>query len=206
VRGRRVAAWLLSLPLIVAGSQVAHAFAYRLVYPEAQVRVRDLLSSGHSYLVGQQSWLPLALGVLGGVELIGVGWSLAGAVRCRPRSPVPAWAFALLPLVAFTLQEFLERWFAGLPFPWWFVVQPTYRVGLLLQLPFALLVYLLVRVLTRAVELTADVVGRPGALRLHRPAAPRWQVVESVSVRSRLFATGCLGRGPPAVSVGTASA
>ena len=44
---RRTAAWLSAIPLMVAGSQVAHALAYRLVYPEAQVRLNDLIATGH---------------------------------------------------------------------------------------------------------------------------------------------------------------
>lgn len=49
---RRIAAWLLSLPLMVAGSQVAHALAYQWVYPQARVRLSALLSTGHGYLLG----------------------------------------------------------------------------------------------------------------------------------------------------------
>ena len=105
---RRCAAWLVALPLMVAGSQVAHAVAYRIVYPEAQVRWQVLLSTGHAYL----SYWPLLFGVVGGVLLVGVRplW----LPRCR-RGPaaVPAWAFGLLPLAGFTVQEFLERWLRG---------------------------------------------------------------------------------------------
>jgi hypothetical protein len=39
MRPRRAAAWLLSLPLMIAGSQVAHVLAYRFVYPNAHIRL-----------------------------------------------------------------------------------------------------------------------------------------------------------------------
>jgi len=182
---------------MVAGSQVAHVFAYRLVYPDAQVRLRDLLATGHGYMVGFPGWAPLVLGVLGGAELLGLGWSASRVVRRRADAPVPPWAFALLPLVAFTLQEFLERWLVGASLPWWFVLQPTYRVGLLLQLPFALIVYLVARLLLGA----AERIGRAIS-----PARPRVVVlrarvvrgaVESDVVRALKLWASCLGRGPP---------
>jgi len=182
---------------MVAGSQAAHVFAYRLVYPDAQVRLRDLLATGHGYMVGFPGWLPLALGVLGGAELLGMGWSVARVVRRRPHAPVPPWVFALLPLVGYTLQEFLERWLVAASFPWWFVLQPTYRVGLLLQLPFALIVYLVARALLRA----AKQIGRAISV-----AAPRVVVISACVVRravepdllrSPQLSASCLGRGPP---------
>ncbi len=154
MRRRRTAAWLLSLPLIVAGSQVAHVLAYALVYPNLHVRMSELLSTGHSYMIGA-GYLPLALAMFGAVELVGVGWVVAGSVRRSLQRPVPAWAFALLPLLAFTLQEILERWLAGSSFPWWVVLQHTFQIGLLLQLPFALLAFLAARLLLRTAEQAA---------------------------------------------------
>lgn len=46
---RRLGGWLLAIPLTVAGSQVAHTFAYGVVYPNARVRLRDLIATGHGY-------------------------------------------------------------------------------------------------------------------------------------------------------------
>ena len=182
---------------MLAGSQVAHAFAYRVVYPDSQVRLRDLLATGHGYMVGFPGWAPLVLGVLVGAELLGMGWSAARLVRRRPDEPVPAWAFALLPLIAFTLQEFLERWLAGASFPWWFVLQPTYRVGLVLQLPFALVVYVVARLLLGAAKRVgrAISIAAPRVLVLREGVVQR--AVESKSVRSPRLPASCLGRGPP---------
>jgi len=189
---------------MVAGSQAAHVLAYRLVYPQAQVRLRDLLATGHGYMLGHAAWVPLAAGVLGGAELLALGWAAVGAIRRGPARPLPAWAFALLPLVGFTLQEFLERWLAGSTFPWWFVLQPTFRVGLLLQLPFGLAVYLVARLLLRTVERAAEVFAGSAPLPVAVAASPAWGVVESSAVPSALLAVGRFGRGPPAVPIGTA--
>jgi len=165
MRSRRVAAWLLSFPLMVAGSQVAHVLAYAWVYPSAHVRLGALLSTGHGYMVGAHAYLPILLGVLLGAELVGAGWVFAGSVRRSLQRPVPAWAFALLPLAGFSLQELLERWLAGDPSPWLMALAPTFRVGLLLQLPFALAVYLLARLLLRA----ATEAGRELQTAVERP-------------------------------------
>ena len=36
---RRSLAWLIAVPLMLGGSQLAHALAYRIAYPQAHVRV-----------------------------------------------------------------------------------------------------------------------------------------------------------------------
>src|ERR1700757_2962324 len=100
---RRVAAWVLSLPLMLAGTQVAHVLAYRIVFPDAHVRLTALLSTGHTYMLGHGGYLPIVLGMLGALDLVAVGWVFAGSVRRSCQRPVPAWAFALLPLLSFTL-------------------------------------------------------------------------------------------------------
>jgi hypothetical protein len=140
---RRTAAWLTSVPLMVGGSQLAHVLAYRLAYPSEHVRLTELLATGHGYMLGSTGYAPLLLGVLGAVEVVGVGWLFAGAFRRTLQRPVPAWAFALLPVLAFTLQEALERVLAGSSFPWWLVLQPTFQIGIALQLPIALIAYLI---------------------------------------------------------------
>ena len=197
MRPRRAAAWLLSLPLMIAGTQVAHVLAYRWVYPNAHIRLIELLATGHGYMVGTHGYLPLVLGIVGAVDLVAAGWVFAGSLRRSFQRPVPAWAFALMPLLCFTLQEFLERWLAGAPFPWWMVLQPTFRIGLALQIPFALLAFLAARLLVRA----ADTTGARA-----RPRAPRpvvlgltigWVVVALRGARRLAPATTHAGRGPP---------
>jgi hypothetical protein len=193
---RRVAAWLLSFPLMVVGSQVAHVFAYRWVYPNAHVRLSELLSTGHRYM-GSSSYVPLLLGLLFAAEFVGVGWVFAGSVRRSLQRPVPAWAFALLPMLGFTFQEFIERWLSGAPFPWWMVLQPTFRIGLLLQIPFALLAFLVAKLLLRV----ADRAGRSLRAGVARPSlvgvSHRWVVLEVVPPRRGVLASGRSGRGPP---------
>ena len=205
MRRRRVAVWLLSFPLMVVGSQVAHTLAFSLVYPNAQVRLSELLSTGHGYM-NYPAYLPMLMGLVGAAEFVGVGWVVAGSVRRSLQRPVPAWAFALLPMLGFTLREFVERWLSGSSFPWSMVLQPTFRVGLLLQLPFALAAYLLARLLLRA----ADRVGRVLRGAVARPRVSgvslSWVVLEVCSPRRGVLAGGHSGRGPPRLGAAIALA
>lgn len=189
----------MSIPLVVTGSQVAHWLAYRLVYPQAGLRLRDLLATGHGYMLGPAGYLPLVLGAAGALEFVAIAWAVICVVRRRAQAPVPVWAFALLPLLAFTLQEFLERWLAGASLPWWMVEQPTYRLGLALQLPFALAAYLVARLLLRV----ADEVGRalgPVVQRLRSvDDGVGWSLREVRPLRGAVLAGCHAGRGPPAL-------
>jgi hypothetical protein len=205
MRSRRAAAWLMSLPLMIAGTQVAHVLAYRWVYPNAHIRLIELLATGHGYMVGTHGYLPLVLGIVGAVDLVAAGWVFAGSMRRSLQRPVPAWAFALMPLLCFTLQEFLERWLSGAPFPWWMVLQPTFRIGLALQLPFALVAFLAARLLLR----TAKTAGRRARAQAPRPVlvgfTTGWVVVALEGLLRLAPAATHAGRGPPAGTVAAVS-
>src|SRR6266536_634437 len=140
---RRSLAWLSALPLMLAGSQAAHVLAYRWVFPSSQMRLHELLSTGHGYM----DRLPMVLGVTGAVALISLLVGVADAARGRRLRGLPAWAFALLPLTAFVLQEILERSVDTGTFVWQAVESPTFVPGLALQLPFAAVAYVAARLL-----------------------------------------------------------
>lgn len=194
---RRSLAWLVAIPLMLAGSQVAHVLAYRIVYPQASIRLQDLMQTGHGYM----STLPLVLGVVGAIVLLSLVATGFDAARGRGVRSVPPWAFALLPLVGFAFQEYVERWLAWGFFPWYAAEQPTFVLGILLQLPFGALAYVAARLLLR----TARSVGRrlaratpprprPATSRVLVPAAPALPPLPSLLSR-------CLGtRGPPLVA------
>jgi hypothetical protein len=162
---RRSLAWLVAIPLMLAGSQVAHVLAYWIVYPQASVRLHALLETGHGYM----SALPLALGVAGAVVALSLAATVADAARGRGVRALPPWAFALLPITGFALQEYIERWLAWGFMPWFAAAQPTFLVGIALQVPFGLLAYLAARLLLRTAERLAR--------RLVRVSPPRPRVV-----------------------------
>ena len=148
---RRITPWLLCLPLMLGGTEFAHWLAFRIVYPDPWMRAQVLQESGHRYL----GWLPSAAGI--GLALVVCGLFLHGRAtrsgmdgaigRCEPA----LWRFAMLPPLAFALQEHLESLvahgtIAGV------TLEPTFTVGLALQLPFAALAYVLARLLLGASE------------------------------------------------------
>jgi hypothetical protein len=85
------------------------------------------------------------------------------------------------------------------------VLQPTFRIGLLLQLPFGLAAYLIARLLLRA----ADEVGRAlGAASKPLPLVgllPGWSVAAVRLPRLSGLAHGHAGRGPPAPAAASLS-
>lgn len=190
---RRGVAWLAAAPLMLGGSQVAHALAYRIAYPQAHVRVEEMLATGHSYFVR----LPLVLAAAGACLLVSLVVTTFDAARGRKARALPAWAFALLPPLAFALQEVLELSLHTGTFAWHAVLAPTFVPGLLLQLPVALLTYLVARLLLRTAERIGRALRRPATrLRVTPPFA-----VAPAAPAVRLLAGRRLARAPPRVVV-----
>jgi hypothetical protein len=186
---RRGAAWLAAAPLMLCGSQLAHAAAYRIAYPQAHVRMLKMLATGHAY----SARLPLVLAAAGACVLVSLVATAVDAARGLPARSVPAPLFALLPPLAFALQEVLELSLHTGTFAWRAVLAPTFVPGLLLQLPFALLTYLAARALLRVAERIGRSLIRPVA------RAERAQLFSPVPLTPpvRLHAGRRLARAPP---------
>ncbi|HTZ04839.1 MAG TPA: hypothetical protein VMB53_03695 [Gaiellaceae bacterium] len=191
---RRCLAWLVAVPLMLAGSEAAHVLAYRVAYPALPVRLHALLATGHGYW----RWLPLAFGVAAAVVALSLAVTAADAARGRRSRGLPAWAFALLPPVAWVVQEHLELWIHAGVFPWHEFARPTFLPGLALQLPFALLAYLAARLLLRVAEDAGRAVARlaPPRARAVVPSGPPSHLEPSLP-RVTLIACGLAKRGPP---------
>src|ERR671925_297371 len=108
-----VRALLVSVPVSLAGMLAAHEVAYR-----------GTGSTTHGYM-GLAEMLVCAVLALG----------LVAAVR-GPAGRVPASLFAVCPPLAFLLLESAERSFDAA-----FLLEPAVLVGLVLQLPFAVLAF-----------------------------------------------------------------
>ena len=189
-------AWLVALPLAVAGTQLAHAFAYRVATPDADARAHELSATGHAYL----EYLPLAVAIGAVVVLLGLAAELRrsiGAPGARRRSP-RLWRFAVLAPAIFVGQEHLERLaFAG-GSSLQLVTEPIFLLGLVLQAPFALAAYLVARSLLRAVRSVARLLSaRMSPLR--RECRPRWHHVATSTPRLPALALGYGSRAPPAL-------
>jgi hypothetical protein len=191
---RRGLGWLVALPLVLVGSQIAHGTAYWWAYPNASLRASVLDRSGHSYL----AYAPAVLALAAAVELLALGVTAFDATHRRPSRALPAWLFAVLPLLAYTLQEHLERLLHSGSFPWWTALDPTFWRGAVLQVPVGLAAWLVARLLLR----TAAAVGRRLGAAPRRPLLrPRARVhVPSAAAVPRVgpIAGSAAGRAPPA--------
>jgi hypothetical protein len=185
---RRSLVWALALPLVLLGTQVAHALAYDLVYPQSHQGI--LLATGHGYL----SWLPLVLGLGGAVACAALGATVADAARGRPARALPAWGFAVLPPTTFVMQEVLELSLHMGTFNAHALLAPTFIPGLLLQLPLALAAYIAARLLLKTAERVGRALARPRTL----PVLVQLLTVPSLApVPARAVVAGCSSRGPP---------
>jgi hypothetical protein len=133
---------------------------------------------------------------------------LAGLLLCvgeglrgyRPSAP-PIWVFALVPPIGFALQEHTERLIAAGAVPYDLVVEPTFLLGLALQLPFSVLALLL----TRALYAVGFGLGRVLAARLalrrplrYAPPALRELPASATLISPSVLALGHGQRAPPA--------
>ena len=194
---RRSLAWLVALPLMLAGSQAAHVLAYRWVYPEAGVRLSALVSSGHGYM----SLLPFVLAAAAALMVVSLALTAVDATRGRAARSLPAWAFALLPPLGWILQEHLERLLYTGVMPWHEFAAPTFLPGLLLQVPFAALAYLVARLLLRSAVRVGRAFAAPRRPRL-LPLPLAAPAVPLLSLRPALVASGPATRGPPLLRAG----
>jgi hypothetical protein len=136
---RRRAVWVISLPLVVASWLGAHCLAYWLVSPAAEHEMGLHAEHGHAWL-----------GYTPAVAIWGLAFVVGGLVLCvsaglrggRPMRP-PVRLFTLLPPAAFAVQEHAERLIASGSIPHHLIIEPTFLLGLALQLPFALVALLL---------------------------------------------------------------
>ncbi len=162
---RRRASFLISIPVAVAGSLLAHQVSYVLQASDGAARARLLAATGHGYLTR----VPLLAGVLIAVALGGL--IREAAIRWKGTGRTgPIWPIALIPPLAFLVQEHLERLLHDGTFPWHLAAQPAFLRGLALQIPFALLALGLATVIAGTVRRVVDAIREPV-----RRATPQWQ-------------------------------
>jgi len=150
------------------------------------------------------------LGYTPAIVLWGLAFVLAGLLLCigegvrgGPASRPPVRLFALLPPLGFTVQEHLERLIASGAIPHDLMVEPTFLVGLALQLPFALLALLLTRALYAVgFGLGRTVAGGLAIGRPHRHGPPSLLLrpASATLVRASVLALGYGQRAPPATA------
>ena len=196
----RMAAGVLAIPLAIASWLGAHCLAYWLVSPGAEHRMGMHAEHGHAWL----GYTP-ALAVWGlAVVVAGLVLCAGAGIRGHRPSPPPLRFFAILPSVGFVIQEHVERLIGSGSIPADLVLEPTFLLGLALQLPFALVALLLTRALYalsfglgRAMAASTPAIGRP--LRHGPPSAPL-RPASATLVSPSVLALGHGQRAPPATS------
>jgi len=191
-RGPRPA-WLLIFALTVAGWLSAHEVAYRLVIAHPHERSATLAETGHAYVA--YSSLAAVLCVL--FALLGTAGLVVRPISRPPPSRRLLMLFALAPPLGFALQEHLERVLATGDLPFHAALEPTFLVGLLLQVPFALAAIVVARALfafARGLARALGSVRRPTLASVEISSAP---IAEAHRPRLSALAWGYGERGPP---------
>ena len=147
------------------------------------------------------AYASLALAVCTMLVLVALAVELGHVVRRRHGVGVrpSAVMFATLVPGIFVCQEYFERWFHDGVFPWDAALEPTFVVGVLLQLPFALAAYVLAWVLLHAVRSLGLYIAKPSTCRLLVPSVSR-PATRVVVPRLPALALGYGSRGPPSLS------
>jgi hypothetical protein len=191
---RRLLAWLVCIPIIAAGTQVAHAVTYRVVQPDPLAREELLSHTGHGYL----SALSFGLAIGWSAVILGFAMLAVQAARGRVVARPSALPFALLGPLVYALQEHLERLIHDGAFPVGAALEPTFLAGLALQVPFALVAMLVARVLLRVATRIGQIFGpAPRRVTPVEPSAPQPAAIDAfhpLHLRARLG----IVRGPPA--------
>jgi hypothetical protein len=166
----RTRAWLVVSPVVATGVLVAHALAYRVTGTPS--------GPAHDYLAHAPQVLLLL--TLSSVALAGYG---------KRREAPAAGVFPVVALVTFVVQEHLESLFHDGGWPL-LAASPTFQVGLVIQVPVALLAWVLARWL---IAVAQEPTPLPSIRALHDAA-----LVGAKSVCGESPETPSpLGRGPP---------
>jgi hypothetical protein len=191
--------WALALPLAAIGWLAGHSLAYTLVVPHDAHREELLAETGHAYLAATPHVISCALTIV----LAGIVLAVYEGVRGNARARVPVWPVALLPPLGFAAQEYLERLIELNTVAAATALEPTFLVGIALQLPLGVAAVLI----ANAVLAFGHALGRSAAgvraLRLLAwptlpplPARP-----DPVLARTPVLA-GCHGqRAPPRTAI-----
>jgi hypothetical protein len=183
------------VPIVAVGLLADHLAAYWLTVPNEHERARELAASGHGWL----DHAPLLLALC--VAVVAAACALT-AVSARgtttwPRLPA---AFALLPLAAYVLHEYVELAIGEETFAPHVAIGRTLLLGLALQIPLGVAALYLARALC-SLSVT---VGR--ALLDRRPVFARVSLAwarpdPSELPRIPVLASHRAGRSPPPISL-----
>lgn len=139
----------------------------------------------------------LLVGLIGALLIVaGVRALLVGARGGCGRGAGAGCLFAV-PMVAYGLQEFVERLLRAESYPFQAVFEPHFLLGFLVQLPFAALAFLLGWLLFRVGKRLVELLGKRPVPQLHTPSPRLWLPTAVAPPRVRPLSRGHPLRGPP---------
>jgi hypothetical protein len=193
VSGQPRLAWLLAFVFTVAGWISAHEVAYRLALPHPHASGSDIAQDRHAYLAYASLLVVLCLLV----ALLCTAGLVARPHALRAPSRRVLVLFVLLPPLGFALQEVTESLLTTGALPFEAALEPTFLVGILLQVPFALAALVVARVLfafARSLARRVEGARRPKLVSLDHSLPP---VFDAWPPRLPALAFGYGERGPP---------
>jgi hypothetical protein len=193
--------WVVFGPLMLASWLVSHCVAYRLVGAgDTHPMLEDgMLEEGaHGYMPAPALVLAAALAL----ALVGFAAAVVVSARGARWSRVSLTAAVALPAFGFTVQEHLEHALSTGSFPATAVLEPTFAVGLLLQLPLvAAAAALACGLLATAKRLGRDLRGSWLRLPAPAPASSTCMPRASLAPRNSPLASRHMPRAPPVLLV-----
>jgi hypothetical protein len=195
---RRHFVWLVTLPLALAGAELAHA-ATNSLFGSPTRPGWELFDGGG---LGR-GLLPLLIAIALTLVVVALAGRVAGIWRSQDRSQglVP---FACVAPLVFVIQEHVESFLDTRQLPLTTVLDRSFLPGLALQLPFAAIAWLIARALLKAADGVRRLIARKQpALVAGVPRVVR-QKAQGSWLRLARRSTACSGRGPPlgAISAG----
>lgn len=188
------------MPLMVGGSVAAHSLGSILVASRTPVEsdggVELATRVDHGYVTS----LPVVGGLVIALVLVAVGLSIRDRLRGDGHRGASPTSFLLLPPLAYSLQEIVERLLHTESYPFNPVHEPAFLIALLLQVPFGLFAFFLGRLLLDLGRTLARVLS--SAKRLwptSRPMSHR-TLRDPIVLRTSVLALGHCVRAPPVVA------
>lgn len=186
---RSRAAWLVTVPLALAGVEVAHATANRLVGAPASELFEGAASG--------RGALGLVAALVGAFVVAALAGRVLGLWSGSAHGRNVAAPFAVLPPVAFVLLELGEALLGPGTVGGHWLAEPAFAVGLVLQLPVAAAACALARLLLHASDGIRRLVHRGAPPVPQLPAADAPAVPRDDVRRGPAFVRTIRGRAPP---------
>jgi hypothetical protein len=189
---RRALTWLVTLPISLGGVEFGHALINAIAGSPTGLDGELFQRNGPGGGLG-----PLVASIAVGMVLLGLSARIAGIggdTSGVPLSPLP---YACVAPLAFIVQEHVETVLHTGQLSLSTVRDPTFLPGLALQVPFALLAYLIARVLLRVADVVHRRIARARLCCSARLRGGVWFGVRSVASPRPRSSSACSGRAPP---------